>query len=532
MDAIQKVTDVSADFLDESRALYDLAHCFLHMNQTTKARQLFDSPGLPYVRDRVEYIYEKLEESNPQACENFVALTKNIFGCDRDYLYSKLVRTHQDDPDKVEDIWVLIQEEGHVPSDKVKVQIAKALTKYDRAVPFEKPEEMPAAAEEESSIFIDPDIYLALGNREDKKALKMTLDSFKSNTRRSSLKCKREVLEWLTRENKLDEASKLAAKIAHNFDDPLQINFLRVFYKIRDRLGDEKGEKFFNSLPPKLSKHLRENHRRDSDNTNNQGVEDESISARRESLNKLLEDNELEEASKAVVEICENDNIKQLAQVIRQATVLITKLEKANKVDEMKAMFDSLGVECSYILKTKYRYKTAMIRNNPQKYLEEMTSDFGHLVSTDVLNGAIRRNPSFVSNLESKAASGNASAVILMTKLSLYQMDQEKLLKYYRSCPPDVEGSFLFEKVDSEEKFYVCLGLVDGNKNHLNAIFNRYLYNCKKGENYDVNQFVQIANTGVDWGMEVKDFSASFVQVLAERENFQLQEEAKSSLKK
>merc|ERR1719238_560905 len=90
-----------------------------------------------------------------------------------------------------------------------------------------------------------------------------------------------------------------------------------------------------------------------------------------------------------------------------------------------------------------------MIRNNPEKYLEEMTSDspdFGQLVSTDVLNGVIRNHPSFMSYLESKAASGNISAVILMTKLSLYQMDQEKLLKYYRSCPTNMESIFSLRK--------------------------------------------------------------------------------------
>ena len=382
---MQKVADISADLLDESRALYDLAHCFLHINQTPKARQLFDSPGLPYVKDRVEYIYEKLEESNPKACEDFVSASKNIFGCDRDYLYSKLVNTHQNDPDKVEEIWIIIQEEGHVPSDELKIQIANVLNKHGKTVPFEKPEEKSSASGEESPSNMDGDIYMALKNGKDRNALKMTLESFESNKRSSSLKCKREVLEWLTKKNKLAGATQLAAKIAHNFDNPLKINFLRVFYEIRDKLGDEKGEKFFDSLPPKLSAHLRKDHR-----------SEEAVSARRNSLNQLLQDEKLEEASKLVVEICENDNVKQLASIIRQAGSLISKLDKANKVDDMKAMFDSLGDECRRVLKTDYRYKTAMIRNNPERYIEEMSSnpDLKKLVSIDVLNGVIQKNPS------------------------------------------------------------------------------------------------------------------------------------------
>ena len=431
------MTDASADRLEESRALYDLAHCFLHMNQTPKARQLLDSPGLPYVRDRVEYIYEKLEEHNPKACEDLVAVTKNIFSCDRDFLYSKLVNTNKNDPDKVEDIWILIQEEGHVPSDELKIQIAKVLSSHNRTVPFEKPEETSAATEEESS----------------------------------------------------------------------------------------------NSLPPKLSAPTRKKQRDSAEKTNTKITD--TVSAQRRSLKKLIEDDMLEEASKAIVEICENDNVKQLSMIISQANVLIAKFEKANKVDEMKAMFDSLGVDCQKALKTGYRYKTALIRCDPEKYMEMTSSsqDWSKLVSTEILNGAIKKNPSFLSHLESMADSGKSIAVILMTKLSLHENNREKLLKYYRSCPTNIDGSLLFDKIDTEEKFNMCLGMIDGNRSHLKTIFNRYLYTCKKGENFDVTQFVNIANTGVDRGLEVTDFSASFVQVLAERKDFKLQEEAKTSLK-
>ena len=199
----------------------------------------------------------------------------------------------------------------------------------------------------------------------------------------------------------------------------------------------------------------------------------------------------------------------------------------------MKAMFDSLGVDCQKALKTGYRYKTALIRSDPEKYMEMTSSsqDWSKLVSTEILNGAIKKNPSFLSHLESMADSGKSIAVILMTKLSLHENNREKLLKYYRSCPTNIDGSLLFDKIDTEEKFNMCLGIIDGNRSHLKTIFNRYLYTCKKGENFDVTQFVNIANTGVDRGMEVTDFSASFVQVLAERKDFKLQEEAKASLK-
>ena len=142
------------------------------------------------------------------------------------------------------------------------------------------------------------------------------------------------------------------------------------------------------------------------------------------------------------------------------------------------------------------------------------------------------KKQSGVAKGKKKAASGNISAAILMTKLSVSNEDQEKLAKYYSACPTNIDGSFIFEKVDSEDKFNMCLGVIGGNKVHMNSIFNRYLYHCKKGENTDLSKFVNIANNGVDRGMDVKDFSNSFLLVLAEREDFKLQAEAKASLKK
>jgi len=332
-------------------------------------------------------------------------------------------------------------------------------------------------------------------------------------------------VEHLIKQNDFDGASKLAAKIANSSDDPFKIHFFRQFYKIRENLGDQKGEQFFNSLPSRFAEHLRTNYR-GGENRTEFNID---ISKQREVLNNLIKDSKFEEASKLLVEMCENDNSKQLAAVLRQASLLINRLQKDSKlVDEMKKMFDSLGPECCRLLKADYRYKIALIRTNPEKYIETFKEkeDLKFLVSTEVLKGAIGENPELVSQLETLATSGNVLALITMMRLSLENMDKEKFLKYYKSCSRDVDGSYIFEKIDTEEKFNVCLNEAVGNKGHLNALINRSLYS----NHDDIEKFVNIANVGVEKGMDVTDISKSFLKKLSSREDFKLQKEAAASL--
>merc|ERR1711913_121834 len=70
-----------------------------------------------------------------------MGLSRNVFGCDRDYLFCRLVEVHGDNPDKVLEIWINIQEEGHAPTDNLKRQIANVLQENNREIPFEIPVE-------------------------------------------------------------------------------------------------------------------------------------------------------------------------------------------------------------------------------------------------------------------------------------------------------------------------------------------------------------------------------------------------------
>ena len=70
------------------------------------------------------------------ALEDFVMLSKNVFGCDRDYLFQRLVQAHSSNPEKMYDIWESIEEEGHSPSKTLSSEIATILKQAGLSVPF------------------------------------------------------------------------------------------------------------------------------------------------------------------------------------------------------------------------------------------------------------------------------------------------------------------------------------------------------------------------------------------------------------
>jgi len=142
LEQMQKVLDLSIEVHGEEKSLYDLAHNFLAGGKKSQAKKLLETPGLRYNHSKMKYIIDRLlGEANKDGVEDLVMLSKNVFGCDRDYLFSRLVKAHDDNGDKVQEIWINIQEEGHAPSDSLKRQIADILQAHGRQVPFEIPVE-------------------------------------------------------------------------------------------------------------------------------------------------------------------------------------------------------------------------------------------------------------------------------------------------------------------------------------------------------------------------------------------------------
>jgi len=98
-----------------------------------RSEQEFFDVSLVSDDQKLAYIYRQLESSNPEACQDLVAVTNNLRGCDRNLLFQKLVGTFKHDPDKVEDFWLVVQEEGFIPSEELKIAIADILESWEDA---------------------------------------------------------------------------------------------------------------------------------------------------------------------------------------------------------------------------------------------------------------------------------------------------------------------------------------------------------------------------------------------------------------
>jgi len=143
MEDMQKVLDISIELIGEEKSLYDLAHNFLSSGKRAQAKKLLETPGLRYHELKMKYIVDRLiQDGKREAVEDLVMLSKNLFGCDRDFLFVELVQAYRNDASKALEIWINIQEEGHAPSDGLKRKIAEVLQAGGRPVPFEIPDQV------------------------------------------------------------------------------------------------------------------------------------------------------------------------------------------------------------------------------------------------------------------------------------------------------------------------------------------------------------------------------------------------------
>merc|ERR1719370_2608777 len=141
LELLQRVLDVSINLHGEELALYDLILSFLDLGRIPQAKKLIETPGLRYNQQKFQFMLKRFNQDQElEALEALVRLSKNLHGCDRDFLYQELVTAFKDDLPRVEEAWLEIQEEGLAPSDHLKIKIANALEAGGREVPFEVPE--------------------------------------------------------------------------------------------------------------------------------------------------------------------------------------------------------------------------------------------------------------------------------------------------------------------------------------------------------------------------------------------------------
>ena len=84
----------------------------------------------------VKNICKRLEESSPTALEEFIKLCVPLFSSDQTFLFETLVNCVSNDPDKLNDAWISMQEANFIPSDGLMLKMAKMYQSHGEEVPF------------------------------------------------------------------------------------------------------------------------------------------------------------------------------------------------------------------------------------------------------------------------------------------------------------------------------------------------------------------------------------------------------------
>ncbi|XP_012720452.2 leucine-rich PPR motif-containing protein, mitochondrial [Fundulus heteroclitus] len=140
---LQKAMDFFSQGRGEMMMLYDLFFAFLQTGRYREARKIIETPGLRAKPGRLQWFGEKCILSNQmEALEQMVEITAKLFECDRDEMYSYLLRLCKETNDwkKAEAVWTKMQEENVIPRERTLRLLADILKSNGQKVPFEVPE--------------------------------------------------------------------------------------------------------------------------------------------------------------------------------------------------------------------------------------------------------------------------------------------------------------------------------------------------------------------------------------------------------
>jgi len=245
---LQNVIDLSISVRGEEMTLYQLTQVFLEQDRRSQAKKMLETPGLMYNQGEMDRIIKFLvEKKRLDSLEDLVIMSKNIFGCDRDHLFLAWVKAEAKNPDKIEEIWIQIQDEGHAPSVHIKSEIAKALKSADRTIPFSTAdldmEDKPSAPAPKAAFTAAPKATRKPAVKTDKPRQKDTLsdselqdlvDSLKDETEARKLQ---DGLNTLITNEKLAEAAQIMHQknLSKNSDRRSPVQYLVETYGKRQQ---------------------------------------------------------------------------------------------------------------------------------------------------------------------------------------------------------------------------------------------------------------------------------------------------------
>ncbi|XP_076598480.1 leucine-rich PPR motif-containing protein, mitochondrial [Chaetodon auriga] len=140
---LQKAMDFVSQTRGEMTMLYDLFFAFLQTGRYREARKIIETPGLRARPGRLHWYAERcIFNKQMESLEQMVDMTSKLFECDRDEMYSYILRLCEQTNDwqKAETAWTKMQEENVIPRERTLRMLADILKNNNQEVPFVMPE--------------------------------------------------------------------------------------------------------------------------------------------------------------------------------------------------------------------------------------------------------------------------------------------------------------------------------------------------------------------------------------------------------
>lgn len=540
---IQALLETSIEIIGEAKSLYDLAFCFLQLGKKNQGRKLFETGGLSFEKGKMMFFFDSFQQSgNMQACDDLVEISKGIFGCDRDFMYHRLVLLHKSNPDKVREIVKKIEEENVIPSYILQNEINSILNE--------------GKAVENQPQNLDDEVERAIECNDIPKAMDIILKSFVTGS--TSLKCKREFIDRMLYFNKIPEACEVATQLANHFPDPEKIMFKGLYQDLLHKLHPSKRATFLMTLNPAFRKILKDGEgpyqkkksliqtQKDLDmleafNENNMNkvlailaTREPTARSVNQIFHRLLKEERLEEASQVAQMICQDSFLDQFHYHTKQnIDALLRKYRDKNDVEKISEFVSKLSPRANLLLRGEIWIKASMIKSSPEAYIERMLDHQEDskkwMVNTEVLLDAVQVHPSLPERLEELAKKGFVPAITMLAKLRLAEEKMEEFEKLVIHVPQVLLSSKkggLFDRIDTREKMVTTLNSM--RKLNLERLAASNIANCYLSINKNSSKFGDMATTVIEEdGLKIRDFARSLLVRLSNDNQFKYQAEAR-----
>ncbi|XP_051275059.1 leucine-rich PPR motif-containing protein, mitochondrial [Dicentrarchus labrax] len=139
-DLLQKALDFQSQRQGEMTMLYTLFFAFLQTGHYYEARKVIETPGLRARPARLQWYAEKcISSKQMKPLEEMVEMTVELFECDRDEMYSYMLRLCKETNNwqKAQEVWLKMKQENITPKERTLRILEEILKSNGQKVPFE-----------------------------------------------------------------------------------------------------------------------------------------------------------------------------------------------------------------------------------------------------------------------------------------------------------------------------------------------------------------------------------------------------------